>query len=258
MNNKKDMHIKNWNSKIKKNFCQAAKSYDRYSVVQKYFAKQILFLLRKILIPDGKCFELGAGTGQLADLIEEKYCGKNIIRIDISEEMLNQNKVGSKNILWDLNDELPSITENSALLLSSFCLHWLNNPEKRIKEWFNKLKKGGYLVIAAPTDESFPEWRKTCKVSDISYSGLQFPDWNKILIKFSFNQIVINEDFIYIENFPDIYKLFRNIIQVGAQSSKSPRNSIMNFRSMQKNWPKNSKQEVSITWKIKILILKKL
>ena len=32
-------------------------------------------------------------------------------------------------------------------MTSNFCIHWLDNPEKIIRDWFNKLRSGGYLII---------------------------------------------------------------------------------------------------------------
>ena len=77
--------------------------------------------------------------------------------------MLLENKLSSKKILWDLNNDLPPEINNCSLLTSNFCIHWLNNPEKIIKNWFSKLIPGGFLIISYPTKDCFPEWKDTCK-----------------------------------------------------------------------------------------------
>ena len=88
--------------------------------------------------------------------------------------MLFENKLSSKKILWDLNNDLPPEINNCSLLTSNFCIHWLNKPEKIIKTWFSKLKSGGFLIISYPTKNCFHEWKDTCSKIDIECSCLNF------------------------------------------------------------------------------------
>jgi len=61
--------------------------------------------------------------------------------------MLLENKLSSKKILWDLNNDLPPEINKCSLLTSNFCIHWLNNPEKIIKNWFSKLKSKFLRIV---------------------------------------------------------------------------------------------------------------
>ena len=246
-----------WNFIIKNNFNKAAFEYSNHSNIQKHFSKKIIYLIKKLYIPKGKWFELGSGTGFLADQIECEFIKQKVTRIDFSQNMLNLNKLSSKKILWDLNYGLPPLTDKSSLLVSNFCLHWLNEPEIILKKWFDKLRIGGFLIVSFPSSKCFPEWENTCKKNDISFSAIEFPDIDKIKKLFKQNQIVLSHKFIYKENFQDIYKLFRSIINIGAQSTKSKRIKIKEFKKMQNTWPKDINKRVNLTWEISILILKK-
>ena len=62
----------------------------------------------------------------------------------------------------------------------------------------------------------------------------------------------------YIEKFPDVYKLFRSIVNVGAQSTMSQRKTVKELKAMQKFWPKNCNNTVNLSWEINIQILRKL
>ena len=172
--------------------------------------------------------------------------------------MLLQNKSSSEKILWDLNKDLPSNVKNCSLITSNFCIHWLNDPAKIVKSWFSKLKSGGYLIISYPTKNCFPEWRETCKKIDAEYSGLSFINEEKLSSNFKSNEIYFSEKFVYLENFPDIYKLFRSIVNIGAQSSKYKRKTVKELKEMQKFWPKNYNNTVNLSWEINIQIIKKL
>ena len=252
------MDINNWNNIIKKNFDSAADNYLDYSNIQRFFAKKIVSYIKELKTNKGEWIDLGSGTGLLADEIEKEFSTKKVLRIDFSRKMLLQNKSCSKKILWNLNNDLPSKIKNCSLITSNFCIHWLNNPEKAIKNWFSKLTSGGYLIISYPTKKCFPEWKDTCKKVDTEYSGLSFINDKELSKNFKSNEIYFSKKFIYIENFPNVYKVFRSIANVGAQSTMCKRKTVKDLKEMQKFWPKNYNNTVNLSWEINIQIIKKL
>ena len=247
-----------WNETVKNNFNNAAANYLSYSNIQRHFAEKIVSFLKGLNIQKGEWIDLGSGTGLLADEIEKEFSTQKITRIDFSKKMLLQNKESSKKILWDLNTGLPPLIRNCPLMTSNFCIHWLDDPEKIIRDWFSKLRSGGYLIISYPTINSFPEWKKTCKETNIEYSGLTFPLSKDIIKNFESDEIIVSNKYSYVENFPDTYKLLRSIVNVGAQSSKCKRKKVNELREIQKFWPKKDTNSVNLTWEIKIQILKKI
>ncbi len=250
------MNHNNWNADIKTNFDNAAHSYSKYSFIQKYFAQKIIILLKNLLILENECFDLGSGTGYLADQIEKEFKGISVTRVDFSPNMLLENKKNSKTILWDLNNLLPKNINNCSLIVSSFCLHWLTRPEKVINHWHKKLSIGGFLIVLFPTNKSFPEWKETCFKNNFEYGGLNFPCPNKIESIFKNNEIHSINQYQYKETFPNIYKLFKSIVLIGAQTTNSQRKTVKELRMMQKTWPKDHNKNVTLTWDICILILK--
>ena len=254
-----EMHNKKWNEKIKNNFNDAASSYLEYSSIQRFFAVKIVHFLKELnLQKQGEWIDLGSGPGLLADEIEKEFTSRKVCRVDFSKKMLLENKSSSKKILWDLNNDLPSEINNCSLITSNFCIHWLNNPEKIIKNWFSKLMPGGFLIFSYPTKECFPEWKNTCRKIDIEYSGLSFLYSKELLNDFKANEIYYSEKFNYLENFEDVYKLFRNIINVGAQSTNYKRKTVKELKKIQKFWPKNYNNTVNLSWQVDIQIIKKL
>tara|TARA_Y100001970_G_scaffold196569_1_gene239034 strand:- start:12356 stop:13114 length:759 start_codon:yes stop_codon:yes gene_type:complete len=246
-----------WNDKIKKNFNKAATNYSEYCSIQKYFSTQIINLMKGIKLPEGDWFDLGSGTGLLADEIEKVFAQRKVARVDFSDKMLKINKKGSNTILWDLNKGLHPSIENSSLFVSNFCIHWLNQPEKTLENWLNKLNGEGKIIISYPTSNSFPEWKKTCEENNIEYTGLVFPKVKNILKNLSPNEIISTKTYLYKENFEDIFKLFRSIINVGAQSSKGKKISVGEFKKLEQYWPKDKNKRVALSWEINILALKK-
>ena len=254
-----EMDTKKWNEKIKNNFNNAAYRYSEHSNIQKFFAKKIVQFIKE-LNPQkkGEWIDLGSGPGLLADEIEKKFSSQKVSRIDFSKKMLLENKLSRKKFLWDLNNDLPPGINNCSLLTSNFCIHWLNNPEKIIKNWFSKLTPGGFLIISYPTKDCFPEWKDTCKKINIEYSGLNFPYSKELLKDFKSTEINYSKQFNYLESFEDVYKLFRSIKNVGAQSTNCKRKTVKELKEIQKFWPRNYNNTVNLSWQIEIQIIKKL
>ena len=246
-----------WNKKINNNFNNAAHSYSNNSLVQKYFANKLVNIIKELEPQIGKWFDLGAGTGYLADLLEKNFMNIKVKRIDFSPNMLKENKKNSQTILWDLNDDLPPSINNASLIISSFCFHWLNEPEKKLRKWYERLLPGGLLIVLFPNNESFPEWKDTCKRNDIEYSGIALPCTNSLKRFVKENEIFLIKEFNYRETFPNIYKLFKSITNVGAQTTQKRRKTVSELKLMQEKWPKDQDAKVNLTWAISILILKK-
>ena len=246
-----------WNKKINNNFNNAAHSYSNYSLVQKYFANKLVHIIKELEPQIGKWFDLGAGTGYLADLLEKNFMNIKVKRIDFSPNMLKENKKNSQTILWDLNNDLPPSINNASLIISSFCFHWLNEPEKKLRKWYERLLPGGLLIVLFPNNKSFPEWKDTCKRNDIEYSGIALPCTNSLQRFVKENEIFLIKEFNYRETFPNIYKLFKSITNVGAQTTQKRRKTVSELKLMQEKWPKDQDAKVNLTWAISILILKK-
>ena len=252
------MEYKDWDKKVIANFDNAANVYDKYSFIQKYFAKKIIGLIKELKIPNGEWFDLGSGTGFLADEIENEFINIKVSRVDLSKNMLSQNKKNSEIILWDLNFDLPPNLKNSTLLISSFCIHWLKTPTNAIKNWYQNLVTGGFLILIFPTNKSFPEWKVTCKENNIEYGGGNFPSSNSIKSLFKEKEILLIKNYSYEETFINIYKLFKSIVNTGAQTTLSKRMTVKELKVMQERWPKNNNEEVTLTWDINIFIIKKI
>ena len=242
---------------IKKNFNNAALNYSNYSLIQKYFAKKIVHQIKNLKIPAGDWYDLGSGTGFLADQIEEEFPKQKVTRIDFSSKMLFKNKNNSKKLLWDLNNDLPLVNEKISLFVSNFCLHWLDEPKSKLKNWFNQLIPGGYLIVSVPTNKSFPEWRLTCEKKNIEYSGINFLKPKELKDIFLNNEIISFDIVSYKEEFDNVFDLFRNIINMGSQYTPRNRKTVKELRLMQNSWPQNKNKKVALTWEIGLLILKK-
>ena len=149
------MH-RTWSSQVKENFNEAALNYNESASIQKRTALELAKICSNHSIKHGLWVDLGSGTGLLAKSLEALHPSQYVMRLDNSKKMLDQHSTKCSKQFWDLNNGLPKWSKRPNLLASSFVLHWLDNPQKQLKEWFNSLSPDGYNALAIPIKGSFP------------------------------------------------------------------------------------------------------
>lgn len=124
------------------------------SAVPKY--REMLWLMLHY-IPDNfkpkRILELGSGTGNLTELILEKFPDTEITVVDISEKILEECKArfhSSTSIKYYQSDfkEIDFIPESFDLVLSSIAIHHIEDADKQIlfKKIYSYLKPKGIFT----------------------------------------------------------------------------------------------------------------
>jgi malonyl-CoA O-methyltransferase len=202
--------------------------------------------------------DLGTGTGLLAKSLEDLHPNQYVLRLDNSKKMLDQHQEKSTKHLWDLNNGLPKWPKKPSLLASSFVLHWLENPQDKLRDWFNSLNADGWIALAIPIKGSFPEWYEAASQANLRCTALEFPSYD------SLTRVVPNQSILYnkIETIKQTSckatSLLKPMIKVGAQSSDKEQLSISEWRQLLSYWPtSNNDKEVSLSWSIQFLLIKR-
>ncbi len=249
------MHDK-WKELISKNFDNASLNYNKNAEIQKYFAQKIATLCAKNSIHHGIWADLGSGTGLLADSLEALHPNQSVLRIDSSEAMIaNQSNSFTKK--WDLNLGLPPLSEPPTLLASNFVLHWLDNPNKILQEWFQALAPGGWIALALPVKGSFPEWYQACEKASLKCTALDLPS-EKLMIKaFDQKYIRYNKLESWTQSSSKITTLLKSMVNVGAQASPQPSLTIREWRKIQNCWERFHNNQINLTWNIQLLLLQR-
>ena len=249
---------KTWANQVNKNFNEAALSYNESASIQKNTASKLAKICSHHSIKRGLWVDLGSGTGLLAKSLEELHPNQYVLRLDISKKMFDQHSEKDVKQLWDLNNGLPKWSEKPNLLASSFVLHWLNNPQEQLRNWFNSLNSDGWIALAIPIKGSFPEWYKAAEQAGLACTALELPSHN------SLKRVVPNQNIFYdkIEVIKQTDKkatsLLKPMIKVGAQSSHKEQLSISNWRNLLSYWPiSNKDKRVSLSWSIQFLLIKR-
>ncbi|MDQ7055776.1 MAG: class I SAM-dependent methyltransferase [Persephonella sp.] len=124
---------------IKFSFSRFCESYDREAVLQKKAARILLDFAGEL---EGAGLDIGCGTGFLLRLSEYR----NMVGIDISEEMVRfYRKYNRKAVIGNM-EELPFKEKSFDFVLSNFSIHWAD-LKKTVSEVKRVLTEGEYLCL---------------------------------------------------------------------------------------------------------------
>ena len=251
------MH-RTWSIQVKENFNEAALSYNKSASIQKSTAIKLAKICSHHSIKYGLWIDLGSGTGLLAKSLEDLHPNQYVMRLDNSKKMIDQHPEKSVKQLWDLNDGLPKWSEKPNLLASSFVLHWLDNPQKQLKKWFNSLSLDGWIALAIPVKGSFPEWYEAADKANLTCTALDLPTYDSLIRVVPKQSILYNKIEIIKQTAKKVTSLLKPMIKVGAQSSQKEQLSISDWRNLLSYWPiSNKDKQVSLSWSIQFLLIKR-
>ena len=144
------------------------------------------------------------------------------------------------------------------LLASSFVLHWLDNPQEQLREWFNSLSSDGWIALAIPIKGSFPEWYEAAEQAKTTCTALDLPSHDSLIRVVPNKNILYNKIEIITQTDEKAISLLKPMIKVGAQSNHKGQLSISDWRHLLSYWPiLNKDKEVSLSWSIQFLLIKR-
>ncbi|HKD40696.1 MAG TPA: methyltransferase domain-containing protein [Myxococcaceae bacterium] len=115
-------------------------------------------LLNRIDISDPeRVYDLGAGTGNVTQLLKLRWPKARITGVDSSEEMLAKARKSLPDIAWqraDLESWRPP--ERAEVIYSNAALHWIGNHEHLFPALLSAVAPGGVLAVQMPNNFSSP------------------------------------------------------------------------------------------------------
>ena len=251
------MH-KTWSSLVKQNFNAAALNYNDSALIQRSTALKLAKICSHHSIKHGLWIDLGSGTGLLAKSLEDLHPNQYVMRLDNSKKMIDQHSEKSVKQLWDLNAGLPKWSKKPNLLASSFVLHWLDNPQKKLKEWLNSLSFDGWIALAIPIKGSFPEWYEAAEKANLTCTALDLPSYDSLIRVVPKQSIFYNKIKVIKQTSKKAISLLKPMIKVGAQSTQKEQLSVSDWRHLLSFWPiSNKDRHVSLSWSIQFLLIKR-
>ena len=173
-----DRALPAFTGRVRQGFGRGAASYEAQARLQQGVAWRLGHLCRDLPLPAGPCADLGAGSGLLsrALLAQRPSLPELPLQLDLCPELLARNPLAaSATAPWDLNQGLPPQLRESALLVSSFALQWLEAPAAQLAHWAGRLAPGGWLALAVPVAGSFDTWQATARTAGVPCTALPLP-----------------------------------------------------------------------------------
>jgi trans-aconitate 2-methyltransferase len=102
-------------------------------------------------------YDLGAGTGNLTQLLKLRWPNARTTGVDASEEMLTKARKSLPDIAWqraDLATWRPP--ERAEIIYSNAALHWVGNHDQLFPALFSAVAPRGMLAVQMPHNFSSP------------------------------------------------------------------------------------------------------
>ena len=96
-------------------------------------------------------YDLGAGTGNITELLADRWPNARVIGVDSSEEMLGDSSERAANIEWEVSDIGSwQPAEPPDLIFTNAALHWLPDHDTLFTKLMNSVAPGGTLAVQMP------------------------------------------------------------------------------------------------------------
>lgn len=114
-------------------------------------------------------YDLGAGAGNVTDLLANRWPEARIIGVDDSEEMLQEAAKRAPNIEWEVGDiGTWEPSEPAELIFTNAALHWITGHEDLFTRLMSSVAPGGVFAVQMP--RNFGALSHT-SISEVAMSG---------------------------------------------------------------------------------------
>ena len=254
---------------IQKSFSRQAVEYNNNSGLQKNIAEK---LLEKITYSDPSCIlEIGCGTGNLTNLLLEKYPSTPLHAIDLAPGMVRVVKKNNENVNTRVADaeDLPFSDQAFDLIVSSTALQWMSDLTKVLNEVKRCLRGDGQFIAALFGGKTLFELKESYALafkqiypdrSPPLHNSIVLADLIKALDMF---QIIALEKQIITKGVPDLKSILRQLKSWGAQNAHNDRLHGLGQRKLlalteeiYRSKYTTASDELNVTWEVHYLKVK--
>jgi malonyl-CoA O-methyltransferase len=214
------------------NFGRQAGRYDRYAIVQRRLADQLIQTLMQQAENFDRILEIGCGTGYLTYLLRRSFPRAQITAVDLAPEVLQaaQARLGdAAGIDWLVTDGEHELPGTFDLITASSVFQWLSQPGRACRLYSEHLHPGGVLAFTSLGPQTFREL-----ADSFAQAGARFPDltapvipaqgfaggakWGDYLQQAGFSDIAWHDD-LWLEHYADTWAFLRAVQGMGATST---------------------------------------
>jgi len=212
---------------VRVSFQRAARGYDDAARVQREIAERLMEHLDPVRIAPAVIVDVGAGTGDLARRLAQRFRDAIVIALDIADDMLRVARTKSKRwfskqrfICADA-EGLPLRDASVDLLISNVTLQWCNDLDQAFAECSRVLTPGGLLMFSSFGPDTLTELRQSFGRIDPHphvHAFMDMHDLGDALVRGGFADVVMDSARLTSE-YRDVGDLLRELKSVGATNA---------------------------------------
>ena len=199
--------------KIKKNFNNAAKTYDQHCQVQNKICANSLQLLTKYYKKFSTVADFACGSGESTKQIINTINYKTCYAIDFAENLLATAKNKLPSTINFIPADFDTKIFNDNYLDLIFCnmgLQWAENLAHNLNLFYKYLKQDGVILFSLPLHNNFPEIKNNYTLKTLKHENIL-----KALDKTNF-KIIEYLQITHTESFNNHFAILKSLKYVGA------------------------------------------
>ena len=219
--------------RLRHNFGRQAAQYDRYALVQRRLAEQLVQSLAQQPGKFARILEIGCGTGYLTELLRQAFPDALITAIDLAPAALQAARtrlVAAEGIEWLAADGEQVVPGQFDLITASSVFQWFTQARQACRLYWEHLNPGGLLAFTTLGPLTFQEL-----AASFSHAGARFPEltlplipaqnfapgqeWAGFMQQAGFANITLQEE-LWLEGYPDLWAFLRAVRGMGATSTR--------------------------------------
>ena len=206
-------------------FSLKATSYDRHAHVQADAAQWLAEWLPE-QATDGRCLELGAGTGLFSQHLVERFA--HVECSDLSPQMLQVCKERVPDAVCRVRDAWtpPKSRENWDYLASSSLLQWAPCPHTTMQQWSKLIREQGRLFLGFFASPSLPEMMKVLGEDDGPVVWRSPEQWGGVFMQAGYTPLRMEAETRYY-SYESALHFWKSLHGTGATVSRQIKPSVM-------------------------------
>uniref|UniRef100_UPI00398F2ED3 arginine-hydroxylase NDUFAF5, mitochondrial n=1 Tax=Pristiophorus japonicus TaxID=55135 RepID=UPI00398F2ED3 len=224
-----------------KNWASSMPESAKYDYLKEEVGSRIVDRVFDIVRTFPVALDIGCGKGYLAENLNKETVQK-LFQMDIAENALKhpiETEIPTYRILAD-EEFLPFKENTFDLILSSLCLHWVNDLPGAFKQIHYSLKPDGVFIGAMLGGETLYELRCSLQLAELEREGGFAPhvspftavtDLGNLLGQAGFNMLTVDIDEIQV-NYPGVLEVMEDLQGMGESNCAWSRKPLLHRDTM--------------------------
>ncbi len=244
-------------ARLRRRFDRAAARYDRFAGVQREVASRLLDRLDLIRVEPERVLDLGAGTGDGAAQLVQRYPRARVIAVDFSWSMLRQSRkreTGCSPITADAF-QLPLAPGSIDLVFSSSTLQWCVPLAGALREILRATRPGGLLMFSTYGPDTLRELRAAQRAAGIEGGVNEFADMHPVgdlLLEEGFQDPVLDVERLDV-SYASVQELVRELRGIGSSRVGPPPERLCSrrqWRALAEAYPTDDQGRARATYEV--------